>query len=300
VSAPARRASALAALLLLLPAAALAAEPPPPAEPAAREERFLYYLRTYPERPPDVTLAAVAALVEAGPFAERDRALYWLGSARLSLGDREGMRRQFERLRRDHAGTVWVERSELGMAEAAAQERDFGAALAWYARASEAQDPAVRELARISRTQVILLQHRQRAAWAAQLFAGLVLLWLLGSALRLERAALARGEPGRGPRQLLRAPAEARVLLPVLLVLALIALQQDPAARLAALEICAAGALLAWLSGARLRALGEPALRQRLLHGALVLLALAALAYAAVWRGDLVGMLLETLRAGPD
>jgi hypothetical protein len=180
------------------------------------------------------------------------------------------------------------------MAEAAAQERHFGESLAWYARADLAQDAAVRELARISRMQVVILQWRQRAAWAAQVFAALVIAWLLASALRLERAA------GRGPRALLVMPSEAKIVWPVLGVLALIALVQDPAARRTVLEICAAGAGLSWLSGARLRALGAADGKARALHGVAVVAALFALAYAAVWRGDLVGMVLETVRAGPD
>lgn len=279
--------------------AASASAPADAAE--ARQEQFLYYLRTYPERPPDQTLGAVAALVDQGPFRERARALYWLGSARLSLGDRDGLRGWFVRLRREHPGTVWVERGFLAMADAAAQERRFGEALDWYAQADSAQDAAVRELSRISRGQVLTLQWRQRAAWAAQTAAALVALWLLFSALRLERAAASRGEAGRGPRALLAMPPEARVLWPVLVVLALIALQQDTLARRSVLEICAAGAVLSWLSGARLRALGPWAsLRLRGLHGALVLAAMLGLAYAAVWRGDLVGMVLETIRAGPD
>jgi hypothetical protein len=293
------RSAALIAAALAFGAAAAAEEPgaaaapPGPADAAAaRQERFLYYLRTYPERPPDETLGAVAALVDQGPFRERDRAIYWLGSARLSLGDREGLRRWFAKLQREHPQTVWVERGYLGMGEAATQERRYAEALGWYGRADQAQDAAVRELARISRGQVLILQLRQRAAWAAQVAAALVALFFLVSALRLER---------RGLRALLEPPAEARVLWPVLGVLALIATQQDPPARRAVLEICAAGAVLSWLSGARLRALGPQAtLGTRLLQGALALAAMGALAYAAVWRGDLVGMVLETVRAGPD
>jgi hypothetical protein len=289
-----------AAATLALGAAAHADDPAvadaQPADAAAvRQERFLYYLRTYPDRPPDETLGAVAALVDQGPFRERDRAIYWLGSARLSLGDRVGLRRWFAKLQREHPQTVWVERGYLGMAEAATQERRYAEALTWYARADGAQDAAVRELARISREQVLILQLRQRAAWVAQAAAALLALFFFVSTLRLERAA------GRSPRALLELPAEARVLWPVLGVLALISSQQDPAARRAVLEICAAGAVLSWLSGARLRALGPRATPgPRLLHGALALAAMGALAYAAVWRGDLVGMVLETVRAGPD
>ena len=299
-------ATATATATVPAPASASASE-----SEAARQERFLYLLRTYPERPADETLGQVAALVDQGPFSERDRAIYWLGSARLSLGDRPGLRRWYERLRREYPGSVWVERSHLGMAEAASQERRFGEALRWYALADRAGDAAVRELGRISRMQVLILQTRQRVAWTGQLLALAIALWFFASALRLERARLAaitaqtQGQPQAGARAALRAlltpPSEARVLFPVLVVLSLIALPQDPAPRGAVLELAGGGAALTWLSGARLRALGPGLSRSaRLAQGGLALLAMACVAYAAVWRGDLIGMVLETIRAGPD
>ena len=302
----------VAGLLLIVPATASPSAPAPDAA-AERQERFLYLLRTYPERPPDQTLGEVAVLVDQGPFAERDRAIYWLGSARLSLGDRPGLRRWYEKLRREYPGTAWVERSHLGMADAAAQERRFGESLRWYDFADGASDAAVRELSRISRMQILILQTRRHIAWAGQLVALAIGLWLLVSTLRLERLGLARAAaPAASPlarraslrpalRALLAPPDDARVLIPALLVLSLIALTQDPAPRAAVLELSGGGALLTWLSGARLRALGAGAPRSaRLAQGALALLAMACVAYAAIWRGDLVGMVLETMRAGPD
>jgi hypothetical protein len=114
----------------------------------------------------------------------------------------------------------------------------------------------------------------------------LVALALLVSVLRL-----------RGPGGLWPLPPEARIALPVLLVLALLSLRQDPAARGAVLELCAAGFTLAFLSGARL-SLGL-SIGQRLRQGLVALAAFAAWAYAAIWRADLVGMVQETWRAGP-
>lgn len=265
------------------------AQPPrDPAAEAARQEQFTELLRTYPERPPEVTLGRVAALVDQGPFAERDRAIYWIGSARLALGDRGGARAWFVRLGREHTGSPWVERSWLGLADAAAMERRFAEALRWHARAQGARDPAVRELARLSAVNVRVLQWRQRAAWACTAFALAVVAWLFASALR-----------ARGAAALWPLPAEARIVLPVLGVLAVLALRQDPAPRGAVLELCAAGAVLALGSGARLRA-RAPGPRGRLLQAGLALAALLAWGYVAVWRGDLVGMVLETLRAGPE
>jgi len=55
-------------------------------------------------------------------------------------------------------------------------------------------------------------------------------------------------------------PAETRIVLPVLAVLALLSTRVDPAPRAAVLTLCAGGALLSLLSGARLRALAPVAL----------------------------------------
>ncbi len=284
--------SALAALLLALASAVPPAAPAslpaasaslPGASPDLRRQ-FLDLLRTYPERPPAETFAQVGKLIDQGEFAERDRAEYWLGSARLASGDREGARQWFARLARDYPLSVWVQRSWLGLGDAWAQEGRYDAALDGYARAATATDPAVRELGRISASQALVLRARQRWAWGGAAFAGAVALWLLIGARR---------------GALLPLPTELRILWPVLAVLALLSSRVDAAPRAAILELCAAGAVLTGLSGLRLRAAAPRGLA-RALHIALTVGALGAIAYAAVYRGDLVGMVLETFRAGPE
>jgi hypothetical protein len=252
----------------------------------ARQDRFLELLRGYPERPPAETFRQVAQLIDEGPFAERDRAEYWIGSARLAGGDRDGARAWFARLARDYPGSVWEERSLLGLGDAAAQERRFALSLQWYGRASAARDAAVRELAHISSGQVLILRARQRLAWAAGIFAFAVALFFVISWRR-----------ARGP--LWPMPAEARIVLPVLAVLALLSVKVDPAPRAAILELCAGGAALVFLSGLRLRALRLRGF-SKALHALLALAAVACLAYVAVYDGDLVGMVMETFRAGPE
>lgn len=257
------------------------------AEDAARREaRFLDLLRTYPNRPPAETFRQVAQLVDEGPFPERDRAEYWIGSARFAAQDRPGARLWFSRLARDYPGSVWEERSWLALGDAAAQEGDFALALTWYRRAAGAGDAAVRELARLDEQQARLLQRRQRFAWAAGAAALSIAAFFALSAIRA-RAAV---------RPL---PAETHVVLPVLGVLSLLSLRLDPAPRLAVLELCAGGAVLSLLSGLRLRAVPLRPLG-RALHAALALAALFCVAYLAVYRGDLVGMVQETFRAGPE
>lgn len=246
----------------------------------AREERFLELLRTYPDRPPAQTFQQVSALIDEGSFPERDRAEYWIGSARLAAGDRDGARLWFVKLGRDHPQSVWVERSWLGLGDAAALEHGYTESLVWYGRAANARDAAVRELSRIDISQILVLRRRQHAAWAAGLLSsGIALFFLI-----------------QGRRSLLPLPAETRILLPVLAVISLLSWKIDAAPRAAVLMMTTGGAALTLLGGARLRA----APHNKLLHAALALIALAGLAFVAVYREDLVGMVMETFRAGPE
>lgn len=251
---------------------------------AGSQQQFSELLRTYPERPPAETFAQVARLIDQGEFPGRDRAEYWIGSARLASGDRDGARQWFARLERDYPASVWTQRSWLGLGDAVAQEGRYGTALAWYARAQGATEPAVRELGRIAASQAVILRGRQRWAFGCAAFACAVALWLL---LGARRAAF------------LPLPAELRILWPVLAVLALLSSRVDAAPRAAILTLCAAGATLTFLSGRRLRAAAPRGLAKAV-HVALTVGALGAVAYAVVYRGDLVGMVLETLRAGPE
>jgi hypothetical protein len=249
----------------------------------SREERFQELLSTYAQRPPAETFRQVSHLVDEGPFEGRDRAEYWMGSARLAVGDAEGARGWFSRLQRDYPGSVWEERGWLGLGDVASGERRYGEALRWYAKAQRASDAAVRELGQIDFARARTMHFRQRLAWAA----GVVAL-----------AIAALFAAGTRARNLLPLPAEARIVVPVLAVLAVLSTRVDPAPRAAVLTICAGGALLSYLCGIRLRAQrGAPA---RLGHALLALVALGCVAYVAVYRANLVSMVEETFRAGPD
>jgi tetratricopeptide (TPR) repeat protein len=249
----------------------------------SRQERFQELLRTYAQRPPAETFREVAQLVDEGSFESRDRAEYWMGSARLALGDGEGAREWFSRLSRDYPGSVWDQRGWLGLGDAASSQGRYGEALDWYGKAQGASDAAVRELGGIDLGRARTMQLRQRLAWAA----GLVALAIV--------ALLAAGTRGRN---LLPIPAEARIVVPVLAVLAVLSARVDPAPRAAVLTLCAGGGALSYLCGVRLRIVRGA--RARLGHAVLALVALACVAYVAVYRANLVSMVVETFRAGPD
>lgn len=286
----------MTAVRCALAAMALASAPPPEVaapgrrlaadEGDARQESFAALLRTYADRRPQDSLSLAERLVEAGPFAEHDRAEYWIGNVRLSLGDRDGAAAWFGRLSRDHPDSPWAGRGQLGLADIASEEHRYGAAVAIYARAAGDKDAVVRERARIRSAQVLALRARQRRAWAAAAFALAWVSLLVASVVRLRA-------------RVLPLPAELRIAGPVLVVLALFSLRQEPAPRAAVLEVAAAGAVLATVSGLRLRAVAQgPCARG--LHAALTVAALFACAYAAACRNELVGSVLETFRAGAE
>lgn len=260
-------------MIALLLAAAVAV-------PQEREQRFLELLRTYPQRAPAETFREVAALIDAGDFAERDRAEYWIGSARLAVSELDGARAWFARVARDYPSSPWAERALLGLGDAAAAERKYGLAIEWYKRAAGTRDAAVRELARIDLAQMSALRRRQIAAFCAGLVSlGIAVFFL-----------------AQGRRALWPLPSETRIVLPVLAVLALLSTRVDPAPRSAVLMIVGGGAVLTALSGARLRA----ARHNRWGHAALGVVALCGLAFFALYRADLLGMAMETFRAGPE
>lgn len=162
--------------------------------------------------------------------------------------------------------------------------------------------PAADEAEQASRDEVLAAVAHGRArdrwyvvAWLAALgaFAGLA-----GSLVEAAR----RGPPGaRWPA--LRPPLEAVFLAPVALVLIGVAFTAHRLIAPAVATIALGGLALTWLSGAaldQLRATGRAHRVRSVAHVIACLAGVAALAYVALIRGDLLDMLLETVRFGPD
>jgi hypothetical protein len=129
------------------------------------------------------------------------------------------------------------------------------------------------------------------AAWIALVVIVLALLASLGEAI------------ARGGRPRLRPPIEIWFLGPVALVLAIASVTAHQAIAPAVLRIAVTGLALVWISGATLDVLRtrERAYRARsILHIALCLIGVLAVAYIALTGGGLLDMLAETARFGPE
>jgi hypothetical protein len=103
-------------------------------------------------------------------------------------------------------------------------------------------------------------------------------------------------------RRLARPPVEVWFLAPVAVVLVAIAQTGNPMVASAVRAIAAVGVGVAWLSGAVLdgaRARGRVGLARASVHAVLAAIAVVAAAYLAVDRGQMIGLIVETIREGP-
>jgi hypothetical protein len=196
----------------------------------------------------------------------------------------------------------WPERAEgqaalRGGAGCALDAHDWSLAEALAARLA-IEDPADRR----TRDDLIAAaaRGRRRDRWYAIACVAIAAAFaaLLGS---LAEAAL------RGPRgnrwSALRPPIEVAYLAPVVAVLIGAAFTAHRLIAPAVTIISLGGVALSWLSGAALERLRADGRRRGLRTAAHILVcigAVAALAYVALVRGDLLDLLLETVRSGPE
>jgi hypothetical protein len=141
---------------------------------------------------------------------------------------------------------------------------------------------------------------RRRARWyvAAWLAIAAAFAALLGSLVE----AVLRSPPGTR-RSALRPPIEVMFLGPVALVLLGVAFTAHRLIAPAVATISLGGIALAWLSGAtleQLRARGRSRRLRSVAHVVVCLAAVAALGYVALTHDNLVDMLIETVRFGPE
>jgi hypothetical protein len=188
-------------------------------------------------------------------------------------------------------GTPEAPAALRGAAGCALDSRDWAAADA-LARQLPAADPADRAV----RDDLLHLAARGRRRDRLYLAA-----WLIVIAALVTFAAALAATVRRAPARLavLRPPIEVIFLAPIAAVLIGVALTAHRAIAPAVATISLGGLALAYLSGAQLEA--RPRRRWRSLgHLALCLIAVAALVYIAFTRDNLIDLLVETVRFGPD
>lgn len=135
---------------------------------------------------------------------------------------------------------------------------------------------------------------RQRLRWLAW---GALAMIAAAAVATLRRDA---GSWGRALRRLARAPGELLYFAPIALVLAVIAAGGNPLVSGSVIRIVAAGAAVAWISGALLDGAARVRGRRVLAHAVLAVVAIAAAAYLSVDRGRMLDLVVETWRGGPE
>jgi hypothetical protein len=261
---------------------------------AERARRF----ETLKERgglsPSDAVLAEAAALAQEA----------WPGAGEVALWRAEALRRigrlgdaaaAYDAVVARFPATAWAARAAEGGAAVAIARHRWDDAEARIARlpATERDDLAVRDSLRGDLADERAHVRRYVTAWIA--FAAGVLL-LIAS---LAQAAGSLRAVGRA----LRPPFEVAFAAPVVGILLIAAATSHAEIGPAVATISSGGIAIAWLSGAALvaaKARGQR-LRARIAgHVVVSLIAIAGLVYVALTRHDLIDMVVETVRFGPD
>jgi hypothetical protein len=241
-----------------------------------------------------------AALAEADALARTA----WPGAGEVALWRAERLRdlgrhgpaaAAFEDVIARFPGTPLARRAAVGAAAVAIAANRFDDARERIAAlpVDEPSDQAVRdELAERLETRQLRIAWYVRA-WIV-LIAGFVL--LVGSLAHATRSL-------RGALRALRPPPEVVYALPVIAILIATAMTTFVQIIPPVVMISIGGLVLAWLSGAGLvaaRRAGRPMRARAIAHAAITALSVAALVYIAVTRGDLLDLIVETVRFGPE
>lgn len=265
---------------------------------AAPLVRFQEIVRTTAEGSPE-RIARLEELVAKEPgFALIDQALYLLGHARLRAG-RPDAGAAFVELRRRAPDSEWTARADQAEAEDLLRRRRFDAARTIYQRLLQRGGPLWSLVGQEGLDRCQLGRHRQLGAYAAYGFLLLVVLVHAIGFVRAQRAT--RPLAGLWPP-----PLEVLYYAPVAGFLIAVSLRMKTgggALSPSLLYIALGGVLIAWLSGASAQRRPQ---RRGAAIAAVVLgllwraLAVFALTYAVLEGQDLLDMVLETARNGPD
>lgn len=263
---------------------------------AAPLARFQQIVRSTAEGSPERISRLEALLRDEPGFALHDQALYLLGSARLHAGrapDVAGAAAAFAELRRRDPHSEWTARADQAEAEARLRERRFAAARSIYERLLTRGGPLWTLVGQEGVARSELGARRQLRGYLACGWLALVLLVQAVGLVRARRSLASLWPP----------PLEVAYYAPVagFLVAVSLLIKSAGGPLLTALGLIGlGGAALAWLSGAS-AAQRRPAGGLQLVLGVLWrALTVLALSYAVLERLELLDLLIETARNGPD
>jgi hypothetical protein len=246
---------------------------------------------------PAVEVYARAVALSVAPWPGAPAATRWLADW-LRRAERCPLARvHYARVIARWPGTAEAMAALRGATGCALDERDWASAEAW-ARQLASADPADRAV----RDDLLRLAARGRLRDRTYLAAWVIAIAvMIGLAAALAASVRQRARGAR--RAVLRPPIEVVFLAPVAAVLIGVALTAHRAIAPAVATISLGGLVLAYLSGAQLEALrwcGRARGWRSAGHVGLCLVGVAALVFIAFTRDDLIDLLIETVRFGPD
>jgi hypothetical protein len=283
-TAAARRATALRALI------------GPHGETAALARDLAQLIARTDTTPPDEVIRTGDALAAAA-WPGAPRAALWLADWLRRSGRPGDAAERYAGVAARWPGRPEAREALRGEAGCALDARDWSRAEALAGRL-----PAAEPADRIIRDDVLAAAARGRRVARWYLAAQLTIAGALAALLASLAEAMLRSPPG-GRRAALRPPIEVVYLVPVAGVLIGVAFTAHRLIAPAVAVISAGGVALTWLSGSaleQLRATGRPRGLRAAGHVLACLAGVAALAYIALVRDNLLDALIETVRLGPE
>lgn len=252
-------------------------------------------LQRYPERSEAESIRLMESLIAAHPtWVGLPKAYIWLGTVHDRAGRyRTAIDKYLEVTRR------WPDTEDAldgfrGAGDSALSAGAFDEAEGYFRSMRNPDDPArVRTFIDAMR-RLRTARLRARLYLASQIAVAVALLLLIVS---LRRAA---GSWQASGAALVPPPLEIIYMLPVAALLCFASFTAHYAIAPAVIIVCASGLVVTWISGAGLRAMGRPGLGRAVAHGVVCFIAVLAVSYIALHRQQLLDMLIETVRFGPD
>ena len=246
---------------------------------------------------PEASLSRLKTLLELYPGSpQAPEAMYWIGHLHAQTGNAEEALATWRELGEKFEDSEWSRKALGGQAELHLSREDFDEARAAFARLTRSEQPAYRRMGTDGLEEVDGARTRARVRTAAWFVVTLVFLGLVVRARVLTKSV----------RQtfvlLRRPPTEVLFLLPLIVLLLLASATNNRLLGLATERILVVGFFATWLSGRVLDASRGTKHHRAwaVAQAAAVALAVVSACYIAVARENLIEVIVETWRFGPD